>query len=142
MPVHYLISDDGRFVVERWSGQIAHLEALEHERTLLGDPRLQSGARALSDTRLALFPETNEGNMQELVALHGAAGKHGSISRSAICTVLVDTYDQAKIYRRACAAVGVEVELFTEIEPACAWLEVEPGRALQLLESLKANVGG
>jgi hypothetical protein len=38
--------------------------------------------------------------------------------------------------------VGVEVELFTEIEPACAWLEVEPGRALQLLESLKANVGG
>ncbi|HAV63843.1 MAG TPA: hypothetical protein DCY13_15945 [Verrucomicrobiales bacterium] len=137
----YVISDDGRFVAAKWIGAIGHREAIDHETRLLRDVRLGRCACVLSDTRLATFPETGEHNVAEFAALHGRPDNLGSVSRSAICSVAVETFDKAKLYREECFRFGVEVELFADVPPACAWLGVDQAVAEELLARLGTGAG-
>lgn len=134
MPNAYVVSDNGKVVLERWVGTVTHEELLAHERAQLLDPAIKPGAVMLVDATLARF-ETPLEAVHELTDLYRAAG----VRRVVKCAMLVnnETYEQAQLFAAQAGRLGVSIIVFSLIDTACLWLGIDRDQTLARLRSIK-----
>ena len=60
MSVTYDVIEDGRVVLQYWSGAVSRDDLVVHEQQHLTDPRIKSHASVLVDAREAYFGVTQE----------------------------------------------------------------------------------
>ena len=136
MPDKYVVLNDGTLVIERWQGEISHLELFEHEMKQLNDASITRDAIALADTRQATFPETTPEMISELVKLHTHPDNKTHISKYALL-VKDETWDQAKALEDGAKDHNVTIITFMSLDVACTWLGIDTDETARHLESLE-----
>lgn len=134
MPNAYVVSDNGKVVLERWVGTVTHEELLAHERAQLHDPAIRPGAVMLVDATQARF-ETPLEAVHELSDLYQA----GDVRRIVKCALLAnnETYEQAQLFAAQVGKLGVSIIVFTLLDTACLWLGIDRDQTLAQLRRIK-----
>ena len=140
MPNVYAVVNDGRAVVEFWTGQVTHEELMAHEQRHLSDPSIQAGASILVDAERAQFGTTTE-EIKELAALYGRAVGRLKVGRIALL-VNKETYQRALIFLKEVEGYGVKVIVFSTLDVACTWLGIDVEIVRNEVLALRAKVGG
>ena len=135
MPVKYVVVNDGRLVIERWSGRIPHAELIEHEKRQLSDTSIVRGAIGLADARHAVFPETALSMIPELADTLADPENKTSISRYALL-VASETWEQAKVFEKEAKKHGITIITFSLLESACDWLGIDRKMAADCLKEI------
>ncbi len=136
MPVRYVVINEGRLVIERWTGQVSHAEFVAHEREKLQDTSIVAGAKALTDARAAEFPETTAESVHEITDLYGDPDNPTGISTYAGVFGGKD-FGMAKAWEAQSRRQGVNTIVFNNLEVACIWLGIDPAEAQRQLDDLE-----
>lgn len=139
VPNIYAVVNDGRVVVEFWTGQVTHDELMAHEQRHLRDPFIQAGASVLVDAERAQFGTTTE-EIKELAALYGRAAGSLKVGRIALL-VSKETYQRALVLLKEVEGYGVKVIVFSTLGVACTWLGLDVEMARRQLQTLQAQCG-
>jgi hypothetical protein len=120
VPVTYTISRDERRVTAFAKGIIRATDLHELVKALLADPNLESGMRALYDSR---FGEPDITVMQ-LAEIAGEVRKlfDRGLGRMALVAGSQNTYRVEKTFSVLARALGIEVDVFKDIAAAEVWL--------------------
>jgi hypothetical protein len=137
MPSIYAVIDDGRIVVEFWTGEVTHDELLAHERRHLSDPLIKAGASVLVDAERAQFGTTTD-EIKDVVALYGQIVGRLKVGRMALL-VNKETYQRALIFLKEVEGYGVKVIVFSTLDVACTWLGLDVHVARKQLQTLQAE---
>jgi len=89
--------------------------------SLLADPNLGPGLRGLYDARYA-EPDITIMQIAEVAGEVRQLQKRG-LGRIAIVAQSQTTYRVAKTFSIIARAIGIDVDVFTEVDPAQAWLD-------------------
>lgn len=138
MPNNYVVLNDGRVVVEFWTGQVTHDELLAHEQRHLSDPSIQAGASVLVDAERAQFGSTVE-EVKEVADLYGHVIGRLKVGRIALL-VNRETYQRALVFLKEVEGYGVKVIVFNSLDIACTWLGLDVNVARKQLRSLQAQL--
>lgn len=125
MPISCTISREPRLITAIATGIIRPPDLHVSVDSLLDEPALALGPRALFDARDAL-PETT---ILELAEVAGKARElmNRGLGRIAIVAESRATQRAAKTFSVLARALGVDVEVFSEISDAEAWLAASNG---------------
>jgi hypothetical protein len=120
MPITYSISREKRRINAFATGTIRAEDLHGLIQSLLADPALVPGLRALYDASSA-EPDITVLQLAEVAGEVRELLKRG-LGRIAIVAQSRATYRVAKTFTVLAQAIGIEVEVFEELEPAEAWL--------------------
>jgi hypothetical protein len=135
MPVKYLVTQDGKLVIEKWVGAIRHEELISHERQQLQDESIFPGAKVFADARQATFTETSYDLIHELSDLYGESDNKTSLSTLAILISGAD-FDKARIYAEQAQKHGVRIIVFSNFDVACTWLGMKTSEVHRLINAI------
>lgn len=135
MPARYVVVNDGKLVIERWVGRIAHAEFVTHERQKLRDTSIAREAKSLIDARAAEFVETTPELVHEVTDLYGDSGNVTRIATYAAVFGGRD-FEMAKSWETQARRHGVNAIVFNNLEVAFIWLGVDPAETQRLLDRL------
>jgi hypothetical protein len=125
MAITYTISRDERLVEASASGVISAEDLHRFVDALLADPDLGPGLRALFDARDAELDITIL-QLDEVASSVLQLTNRG-LGRIAIVAESRATYRVSKTFSVLARALGIDVEVFTELRAAEAWLEDSSG---------------
>ena len=134
MPNRYAVYDQGKTVIEVWTGRVPHQELIFHERSQLQDSSIHTGAVVLVDARRASF-ETDVGHVHELADEYRRTGEKVRYSKAALL-VSDETWDRAQLFARQMTSFGVVTIAFSSITTACTWLGLDHQVSQDRLRSL------
>lgn len=137
MPSTYAVIDDGRIVVEFWTGEVTHDELLAHERRHLSDPLIKAGASVLVDAQRARFGTTEE-EIADIAVLYSRVVGKLKVTRMALL-VNNETYERALVFMKEVEGYGVKVIIFNSLDIACTWLGLDVNVARKQLQALQAE---
>jgi hypothetical protein len=120
MPITYAISSDGRFVRAFATGIIRAPDLQALVESLLAEPRLGPGMRGLYDSRYG-EPEITILELAEVANRVREIINRG-LERIAIVAQSQTTYRVAKTFSVLARAVGIDVDVFLDLDAAEAWL--------------------
>jgi hypothetical protein len=120
MPITYTISREQNRVTAFATGIIRADDLHGLTRSLLSDPGLVPGLRALYDSRLA-EPDIT---IMQLAEVAGEVRQllNRGLGRIAIVAQSQTTYRVAKTFTVLARAIGIDVDVFMELAAAEAWL--------------------
>jgi hypothetical protein len=121
MPITYSISREQRRVSAFATGTIRAGDLHGLIRSLLADPELVPGMRGLYDASAA-EPDITVLQLAEVAGEVRELLKRG-LGRIAIVAQSRANYRVAKTFTVLAQAIGIEVDVFEELEPAEAWLD-------------------
>jgi hypothetical protein len=124
MPCEVIVLNDGKLVLERWTGLVTFEDVAAHNQYLLQDPSIAQGAAALIDCRTALIALPVE-RVGELAIPHGDPAGQFKISRFAF-VMAADSDAHAQAFTREVQKHGITAIVFTSLSVACQWLGVDP----------------
>jgi hypothetical protein len=124
MAIAYTISGDERLIRATATGIIRADDLHELIRSLLADPDLVPGLRALYDSRLA-EPDITVMQLAE-VASEAKTLLDRGLGRIALLAGSTATYRVEKTFTILARALGIEVDAFRELAAAEAWLAEYP----------------
>ncbi|MGH7651441.1 MAG: hypothetical protein ACREMS_06315 [Gemmatimonadaceae bacterium] len=124
MGITYTISRDQQLIRAVATGIIRVQDLHGLIDSLLGDPNLTPGIRGLYDSRLA-EPDVTVLQLAE-VAVQVRKLLDRGLGRLALVAQSQTTHRVEKTFSILARAVGVDVEVFWELEAAEAWLRVSP----------------
>jgi hypothetical protein len=136
VPCRYAVLDDGRQVVERWSGDVVAEEIVAHEEAQVADPRIVAGAVGLADLRSARFTGPRPFDLSGLVRAHARAGPAARFERFALLAETPDVFFKSRTLEESMERLGIRVVVFTSLRTACDWLGVDPRRIVATLAAL------
>jgi hypothetical protein len=126
MPVTYEISHEERLIKAVSTGIIRADDLHQHIRSLLADPDFVPGLRALYDSRHA-EPDIT---ILQLAEVAGEVRKLWNLGLGRIALVVGSqvAFRVAKTFSVLARAVGIDVDVFTELSEAETWLgkDAEP----------------
>jgi hypothetical protein len=125
MPITYQISREERLITAVAIGIIRAEDLQQLIKSLLADPDMVPGLRGLYDSRYG-EPDITVLQLAE-VAAEVRKLWHLGLGRIAIVSGSQATYRVAKTFSVLARALGVDVDVFTELEAAEAWLAEENG---------------
>ena len=125
MPITYTISREERLIKASATGVIRAEDLHPFVDALLADPDLVPGTRGLYDASDAA-PDITVLQLAEVANRVLQITRRG-LSRIAIVARVRGTYRVAKTFSVLARALGIEVEVFTELRSAEAWLDNGPG---------------
>ncbi len=125
MAITYTISSEERLIKARATGIIRASDLHPFLDTLLADPALVPGLRGLYDARLA-EPDITILQLAEVAAKVRQLINRG-LRRIAIVAQSQATYRVSKTFSVLARALGIEVDVFWELEEAEAYLEESNG---------------
>jgi len=140
MPSCYEVYDQGRTVLELWTGTIAHEEIVTQTRDQLQDGRIAPGASLLVDATRARF-ETPTELVHEVSAEFARPDRKTSILKHALL-VNHDAWDRAQLLAREEEGYGVTTIVFTSLDIACHWLGLDPAVALDRFTRMLQRMPG
>ncbi|MFL5549200.1 MAG: STAS/SEC14 domain-containing protein [Gemmatimonadaceae bacterium] len=120
MPITYAISSDGRFIRASATGVIRAPDLQALVESLLADPGLVPGMRGLYDSRYG-EPEITILELAEVANRVRAIMDRG-LERIAIVAESQTTYRVAKTFSVLARALGIDVDVFLDLDAAEAWL--------------------
>jgi hypothetical protein len=121
MAITYSISREDRLIRVFATGIIRADDLHGLINSLLADPNLGPGLRGLYDARYA-EPDITIMQIAEVAGEVRQLQKRG-LGRIAIVAQSQTTYRVAKTFSIIARAMGIDVDVFTEIDPAQAWLD-------------------
>jgi hypothetical protein len=128
LPCRYAVLEGGRWVVERWSGDVDAAEIVAHEESQVADPRITAGAVGLADLRHARFPGQRPYDLTGLARAHERGAEPSRFSRFALVAETPEVFLKSRSLEREMERVGIRVVVFTAIGTACDWLGVDATR--------------
>ena len=125
MPITYTISREQRRVNAFATGTIRAEDLHGLIRSLMTDPALVPGMRALYDASAA-EPDIT---VLQLAEVAGAVREllNRGLGRIALVAQSRATYRVAKTFTVLAQAIGIDVDVFEELAPAEAWLDKHDG---------------
>jgi hypothetical protein len=135
MPCKYVISPDGRVIIEQWTGDVSEAELAAQKRQLLLEPSIKDGASVLSDctrARFAIAPQA----VDALASMDSEPRGSARVRRYAFL-VSNDAYDRAQRFAAQVERYGKSVIIFSSLDVACTWLGVDELKARELLQGLE-----
>ena len=121
MAITYSISREDRLIKVFATGIIRADDLHGLINSLLVDPNLGPGLRGLYDARYA-EPDITIMQIAEVAGEVRQLQKRG-LGRIAIVAQSQTTYRVAKTFSIIARAIGIDVDVFTEVDPAQAWLD-------------------
>ena len=121
MAITYSISREDRLINVFATGIIRADDLRGLISSLLADPNLGPGLRGLYDARYA-EPDITIMQIAEVAGEVRQLQKRG-LGRIAIVAQSQTTYRVAKTFSIIARAIGIDVDVFTEVDPAQAWLD-------------------
>src|SRR2546423_3291445 len=125
MPISYTISLEDRLIRAVATGLISAPDLHQLIDALLEDPRLGPGLRGLYDASNA-EPDITILQLAEVAAKVRELLKRG-LGRIALVAKSSATYRVSKTFTVLARAIGIDVDVFTELPEAEAWLEESNG---------------
>jgi hypothetical protein len=125
MPITYTISREERLLKSYATGVVGVEDLHPFLDALVADPDLVPGLRWLHDAREA-EPDITILQLAEVANRVLRLTKLG-LGRIAIVAQSRATYRMAKTFSVLARALGIEVEVFTDLPAAEAWLDAEGG---------------
>ena len=125
MPISYTISLEDRLIKAVATGLISAPDLHQLIDALLEDPRLGPGLRGLYDASNA-EPDITILQLAEVAAKVRELLKRG-LGRIALVAKSSATYRVSKTFTVLARAIGIDVDVFTELPEAEAWLEESNG---------------
>ncbi|HYU54426.1 MAG TPA: hypothetical protein VEK37_15845 [Gemmatimonadaceae bacterium] len=125
MAITYTISSEERLINARATGMIRASDLHPFLDALLADPALVPGLRGLYDARLA-EPDITILQLAEVAAKVRQLINRG-LGRIAIVAQSQATYRVSKTFTVLARALGIDVDVFWELEEAEAYLEEANG---------------
>jgi hypothetical protein len=135
MALKYVVINDGKLVIERWAGAVAHAELVSHEKKKLQDEQIASGAKVLTDARTARLGETTLDLVREISDVYGDSDNKTSISASAAIFGSED-FEKGKVWEAQVRKHGVNAIVFNNLEVACLWLGIDLKETQELLDRI------
>jgi hypothetical protein len=132
----YAVLDGGRWVVERWSGDVVAEEIVAHEEAQVADPRIAPGAAGLADLRPARFAGPRPYDLSGLVLAHERAGEVPRFQRFALVAETPEVFFKSRTLEAKMERIGIRVVVFTALGTACDWLGVDEGQVTEALAEL------
>ena len=131
----YVESDDVLVIV--WDGQVSGAEWKQNvgER-LEDDPAWPRGRRRLIDLTTLDPSAIGVSDIEVVVAFGRERIHHVAGRRQAVVAVLA--WDLAQEFARRSTELGATTIVFDRLEPACAWLGVDPAAARPVARELRA----
>ena len=136
MPCRYAVLEGGRWVVERWSGDVDAADIVAHEEEQILEPRIAPGAAGVADLRPARFPGPHPYDLSGLVAAHDRAGETSLFARFALVSETPEVFLKSRTLEEKMARLGIRVVVFTSMGTACAWLGIDSARVSAALAEL------
>ncbi|GMU65105.1 MAG: hypothetical protein AMXMBFR36_13790 [Acidobacteriota bacterium] len=136
MSCRYAVLEDGRWVLERWSGDVDAEEIVAHEESQVADARIAPGAVGLADLRHARFPGEGPYDLEGLALAHERSGGAPRFSRFALVAEAPEVFLKSRSLELAMERVGIRVVVFTSLRTACDWLGVDAARVTTELAAL------
>lgn len=136
MPCRYAVLEGGRWVVERWSGEVDAAAIVAHEEEQVLDPRIVAGAAGIADLRPASFPGPHPYDLSGLIEAHERAGEGSRFSRFALVTETPEVFLKSRTLEAQMERLGIRVVVFTAVGTASAWLGIDPERVAAALADL------
>ena len=127
MPTTYTIDREQRRINAFATGIVRAEDLNGLVRSLLADPELVPGLRGLYDSSYA-EPDITILQLAEVAGEVRQLLNRG-LGRIAIVAQLVTTYRVAKTFTVLARAIGIDVDIFTELAEAEAWLEQASGNS-------------
>jgi hypothetical protein len=127
MAITYTISRDERLAKAHASGIIAAEEMNRFVDAVIADPELRPGLRGLVDAREA-EPDVTVLQLAEVAKKVFKVIDRG-LGRIAIVVASRASYRVSKTFTVLARALGIEVDVFTDIAAAEAWLDDSKGRS-------------
>jgi len=125
MPITYTISREDRLIKSYATGVVGVADLHPFLDALAADPDLVPGVRWLHDAREA-EPDITILQLAELANRVLRLTKLG-LGRIAVVAQSRATYRMAKTFSVLARALGIEVEVFTDLPAAEAWLDDDVG---------------
>lgn len=124
MGITYTISREQRLIRASATGIIRAADLHGLIKSLLAVPNLTAGCRILYDSRLG-EPDVT---VLELAEVAGEVRQllNRGVGRIALVAQSQTTYRVEKTFSVLVRAIGIDVEVFREVEAAEAWLEISP----------------
>lgn len=135
MPFNYLVTDDGRFVIKKWTGQVSNSELINYERDFLKNMKIRPGTHTLYDCRSAVFFETTSQDFKKLSDLYSSVP--GVMNLSKIAMLLnSENFPNMQSLEIQLKKFPVNTIAFSNFDVACAWLGMNSGKMRDKLNSL------
>ncbi|HMS86714.1 MAG TPA: hypothetical protein PKD12_24180 [Nitrospira sp.] len=136
MAVTYDVVDDGRVVLQYWSGQVTRDEVVAHEHQHLTDPRITPRASVIVDARQAQFGIAEHEVRDIIDGLYALYPHPLKIKK---CALLVNdvTYPLAQAYEASGGKYGLNIVAFHSLDIACTWLGLDAKMVSSHLERLR-----
>ncbi len=134
MPAKYSVYNDGKLVIERWSGRVSHEELIRHVMRRVHDQSIAPGATVLADGRSARF-ESPEEKAQSIADTHAVADDRMRKARVAMI-VNKDVLVRANMLAVAASRYGLNIMVFEHFDVGCLWLDLKPSDVARMLDEL------
>lgn len=134
MPGQYVVLDNGRLVLEKWTGDVSHADILQLDRRVLRDKRIMARASVLVDATTARF-ETPPEKIREIAAVQTESGKRSPLSRVALL-VNYDAFGFSQLLAKEMERYGITVIVFHTLDIACTWLGLDAGHVRAQLDAI------
>jgi hypothetical protein len=125
MPIDYQIYEDGLYVYARATGILTPQEIKDHAMKLKLNPKIKRGYRELFDGRHIEKSEVTKNSLQEIIKEIMSDEKIIYRNKLAIVTGSADSFDRAKYYEKTIPSAKQNVIVFTTLETAKVWLNVD-----------------
>jgi hypothetical protein len=133
----YVETDDVLVIV--WDGQVSGAEWKQNVgKRLDDDPAWPRGRRRLIDLTTLDPSEITTSDIEVVIAVGRERIHHVAGSRQAVVAVLA--WDLAQEFARRSTELGATTIVFDRLEPACAWLGVDPASARPVARQLRAEL--
>lgn len=133
----YVESDDLLVIV--WDGQVSGAEWKQNVGERVDDdPAWPRGRRRLIDLTTLDPSELSSNDMEVVIAYGRERIHHVAGRRQAVVAVLA--WDLAQEFARRSTELGATTIVFDRLEPACAWLGVDPASARPVARQLRAEL--
>jgi hypothetical protein len=123
VPITYTVSDDGRFVHTRATGQVQADELLAYQQALLRDPRVRPGCYELFDATAARGDELTESVVRRLVEVDR---QHAAQLEGGKCAIVVRSDFELMDKLEQLHGGPHDIMVFFNLDVARAWLGDEP----------------
>jgi hypothetical protein len=136
MPCKYAVLQEGRVIVEHWTGTLGYEALVQHKDQQRLDPAIKPGASVLSDCTLA----TVEISAEAIDRLSAFEHHHQdqAVQRYAFI-VKPEVYERVQRFRDGVSTIGTTVHIFNDLDAACRWLELHSSEVRALVASLSAH---
>ena len=136
MATSYDVIQDGRVVLQYWSGSMTADDIAAQQHACLSEPRIKPGTSVLIDATETLFGLTPE-RMRDIMAVLSNTTFHPQNIKNFALLVNSLTYRLARTQEATAHLYGTPVCAFTILDEACMWLELDAKMVTAQLDRIK-----